>query len=359
MMDADHPKGWYYMGRDRSGTFCMRGPCTVRQLRQLFERGEISDETQVRSGPDTAWKPLGNLPLFAEISADEESGRKRPPLLRYGLVIALVAAVICFIIYERKRGPGYGASNPPQETLSKEAVITLTNDARVANHLSPLKQNELLDMIARSRAEDMFEKQYIAHVSPAGQGASDIAQKVGYRYKVIAENIGSGMFLTNRKVIDNWMQSPGHRNNILSTEVEDIGAAVVKGTMSGRETFIAVQIFGLSSPPVERQSCAAPSQELLARIEQKKAEVAGLNDRLAGLKIELEAERDSIEAERNLVRSEAQKNNLIQKINTYNEKSNWYNKMLEEVKTKSSVLQPMVDEYNRAVAEYKRCTASN
>ena len=299
------------------------------------------------------------MPVFAELSRDDEPLRKRRPFVRYGLLIILAAAVICFAVYERKRGSGFGGSNPPQEVLNKDVVISLTNDARSLNRLSPLKENELLDTVAESRAKDMFEKQYLAHVSPTGQGASDIAQKVGYRYKIIAENIGSGMFLTNQKVVDNWMQSPGHRNNILSSDVEDIGVAVVKGKMDGRETCIAVQIFGLSSPPVSERPCIAPSQDILAQIDLKKAEIAGLNDQIGRMRRELEAEKDSIEAEKNATRGDAQRNGLILRINTYNEKSEWHNKVLAELKVKSSTVQSMVDDYNKAVADYKRCSTSN
>ena len=94
----------------------------------------------------------------------------------------------------------------------------------------------------------MLEKQYFDHVSPTGEQASDLAENVGYHYKIIAENIGTGDFLNNQKIVDGWMQSPGHRENILSTEVREIGAAVLKGKMKGSVTYIAVQIFGLQSP---------------------------------------------------------------------------------------------------------------
>ncbi|MFZ1036920.1 MAG: CAP domain-containing protein, partial [Smithella sp.] len=172
-------------------------------------------------------------------------------------------------------------SSVSREVLTKDAIITLTNNARVQSGLPPLKENQILDAIAESRANDMLEKQYFAHVSPTGQQVSDMAQSAGYRYEVIAENIGSGDFYTNQKIIDNWMQSPGHRRNILSAEVEDIGAAVLKGKMKGVETYITVQIFGLQSPPVSEHTCVAPSKSLLNDIDLKKAEIETLRDQLS------------------------------------------------------------------------------
>jgi uncharacterized protein YkwD len=247
-----------------------------------------------------------------------------------------------------------------REVLTKDAIITLTNNARSQSGLPPLKENQLLDSIAESRASDMLEKQYFDHVSPTGQQASDIAQSVGYRYKVIAENIGSGDFYTNRKIIDNWMQSPGHRRNILSTEVEDIGAAVVKGKMKGAETYITVQIFGLQSPLVSEHICVAPPKSLLNDIELKKAEIETLRDQLSRLKREIDAEKESIQTDRRYVYDDNQKiEKLNDRIRALNEKSRWYNRILEDEKAKSSVVGLMIDEYNKLSQTYNDCHASH
>jgi hypothetical protein len=236
----------------------------------------------------------------------------------------------------------------------------LTNNARTLNGLPPLKENQLLNSIAESRAKDMLENQYFAHVSPLGQQASDIAQSVGYRYKVIAENIGSGDFYTNQKIIDNWMQSPGHRRNILSTEVEDIGAAVLKGKMKGAETYITVQIFGLQSPLVSQHMCVAPSKSLLNDIDLKKAEIESLRDQLNRLKHELDVEKESIDTDQKNTYDDNQKiEKLNERIRALNEKSLWYNGIVEDEKAKASVIESMIDEYNRMLQTYNDCQASH
>ncbi len=251
-------------------------------------------------------------------------------------------------------------SSVSREVLTKDAIITLTNNARAQSGLPPLKDNQLLDAIAESRASDMLEKQYFAHVSPTGQQVSDIAQSVGYRYEVIAENIGSGDFYTNQKIIDNWMQSPGHRRNILSTEVEDIGAAVLKGKMKGVETYITVQIFGLQSPPVSEHTCVAPSKSLLNDIDLKKAEIETLRDQLSRLKHEIDAEKESIETDRRYVYDDNQKiEKLNERIRSLDEKSRWYNRILEDEKAKSSVVGSMIDEYNKITQTYNDCHAAH
>ena len=205
----------------------------------------------------------------------------------------------------------------------------------------------------------MLQNQYFAHVSPTGRQATDVAQSVGYPYKRIAENIESGLFLTNRKIVDGWMQSPGHRKNILSAEVEEIGVAVIKGKMNGEETHIAVQIFGLQSPPVRERPCVAPSQELLKGIEVRNGEIAGLNDRISRLRSELDAEKASIKADRmSSQRDPQEKHNLNVRMKTYIEKSEWHNAMVAEANGKTAAVQSMAQEYNKMLEDYKECAGS-
>ncbi|MBE0558261.1 MAG: CAP domain-containing protein, partial [Proteobacteria bacterium] len=251
-------------------------------------------------------------------------------------------------------------SVPTREVLTGQAIITLTNNTRALNGLSPLKANPLLNAIAESRAKDMLEKQYFAHVSPTGEQASDIAQNIGYHYKIIAENIGSGNFYTNQKIVDGWMQSPGHRKNILTRDIKEMGAAVLKGDMKGAETYITVQIFGLQSPPVPRNICVGPQENLLSDIEIKKAEIAGLIDQSHRLKQELDSESEAIESDRGYTFNDPQKiSSLNIKIRAHNEKSRWYNRVVVDAKAKSVVLSSMVKEYNRMLQAYNDCRKAN
>jgi len=306
-------------------------------------------------------------------------GEKENFWKNYGLSIFLVALIILVVIFIKTQLPSESSKTENQpispkaepavnsvaysasrEILSTDAIITLTNNARAQNGLPPLKENQLLDSIAASRAQDMLDKQYFAHVSPTGQQASDIAQSVGYHYKIIAENIGSGDFYTNQKIVDGWMQSPGHRSNILSTEVEEIGAAVLKGNMKGTDTYITVQIFGLQSLPVSQKICVAPSKNLLDEINQKKAEIDSLKSQLDRLKNELDAERSSIETDRRNLDGDNQK---IEKFNvrikTFNEKNNWFSGLLEEGKAKAAVEASMIQEYNKMLQVYNDCETSH
>lgn len=360
-------RGWYYMGREWRGRSIVYGPFTTQEIEDSFKKGDIDERTQIRYGLNSPWLPLRDVAFFSKlVSRPRLNFVNREFFKRYKTWVLIIAIFLFAFLYIRFQTPHYASKSSAlpnrtslQETLNQTAIIDLTNKARTSNGLSPLNENPLLNAIAEKRAEDMLEKQYFAHVSPFGEQASDIAQRVGYRYKIIGENIASGHFFTNQKVIDGWMQSPGHRKNILSTEVEELGAAIIKGKMDGEETWIAVQIFGLQSREISKPICTAPSQTLFREIEVKKTELGDLKDRVTKLKQELDSENASIQADRRLsTRTPSDTNNLNLRIRVYNEKSNLHNNYLADMKAKSVVVQSMINEYNEMVQAHNKCRTS-
>jgi len=283
---------WYYRkpGGDRYFEF---GPFTWEKLFILYMKGGIDGETEVRGG-QFPWAPLKAFLPGSRFSLKLQASRilylarrglqwfrslpREQKLITIGVCLVAVYFVVHNVIYPKPKmaevpqarqlfrtgetasgtprpfaaRSSRGATHPLQETLTSAEVLRLTNVTRAENGVHELRESFLLNAIASERARDMFEKQYFDHVSPTGERASDIAQKVGYRYKMIGENLGAGLFLTNQKIIDNWMQSPGHRRNLLSGQFEEIGVAVVKGRLEGGEGWIAVQVFGRQSPAVDR-----------------------------------------------------------------------------------------------------------
>ncbi len=376
---SDYLGDWYYMELNWRGNSFVRGPFTIEQMRELIKDGTIDEKTQVRCGPSSYWHPLKDAAAIFSPAGKTDAARspkRQPGAHRPGkkqkiviAIIILVVAVFYFASKERqaRRGPSFSheALTPreafaPRETLTKEAIIAATNNARATQGLRALNESSLLNAVAEARARDMLEKQYFDHVSPTGERASDIAQRVGYRYKIIAENIAAGGFLTNQKVVDGWMQSPGHRKNLLSADVQDIGVAIIKGLLKGSDTWVSVQIFGLPSLPVAADKhCALPSQQLERDMEAKTAEVKSLNERLSRLKQELDDEKYSIDLERLSAGSDPERNHQLNvKINAYNEKRQWYNQMLADVQGKAAVLKSMIEEHNREVQGYRDCQAN-
>lgn len=133
----------------------------------------------------------------------------------------------------------------PQSYLTKSGVIDFTNRERIKHGLIPLKENEKLNSSAGTKAEDMFLKQYFEHQSPTGEKVSDLANEMDYKFIILGENLAMGNFKNDEDLVKAWMDSPGHRENILNPDYQEIGISVIKGTFEGKSVWMVVQHFAL------------------------------------------------------------------------------------------------------------------
>ncbi|UGT45124.1 CAP domain-containing protein [Nocardia yamanashiensis] len=101
-------------------------------------------------------------------------------------------------------------------------VIALTNAARAAAGLPPLTHDPRLSEVARAHSADMIRRGYFAHTSPEGAQPWDRTAAAHIDFRGIAENIAWGQ-RSAREVVDGWMNSPGHRANILLPDFTHIG----------------------------------------------------------------------------------------------------------------------------------------
>ena len=131
-------------------------------------------------------------------------------------------------------------------SVTVDEVLSATNQERAANGLSPLSLNSKLSDAARRKAADMFAENYWAHNSPSGLTPWHWFQAVGYNYTYAGENLAKDFGNTNR-LMDAWMASPTHRENILNTHYTDIGIAVSPGSLLGADTVLVVQEFGTTA----------------------------------------------------------------------------------------------------------------
>lgn len=169
--------------------------------------------------------------------------------------------------------------------LTVRGIIERTNIERAQNGgLIALTENSTLNRDAQMKVDDMFAKQYFDHVSPTGVGPSDLAQAVGYAYVTVGENLALGDFAGDTGVVTAWMNSPGHRANILNTNYREIGVAVGKGMYEGHMTWLAVQSFGL---PLS--ACPATDQTLKSQIDSSNIAIASQRSQLDAKKAQLEA----------------------------------------------------------------------
>lgn len=185
----------------------------------------------------------------------------------------------------RVAGAATGGAATTSRELTRDGVFAYTNIARAQNGtLPPLARNETLDRDAQIKLDDMFGRQYFEHISPTGVGPADLAKTVGYAYVIVGENLALGDFGSDEKLVDAWMNSPGHRANILNTHYREIGIAVGKGIFEGRETWLAVQSFGM---PLS--ACPATDATLKAQIESNNAQIATMRAELDRKKAQVEA----------------------------------------------------------------------
>lgn len=147
--------------------------------------------------------------------------------------------------------------------LDSGAIIDATNRNRIAAGLTPLTVSKRLSASAKIKTEDMIARHYFEHVSPTGQNVSDLGARVGYEYIVMGENLALGNFANADDLLTAWMNSPGHRANILSINYQEIGVYVARGTYQGKEVWFAVQHFG-----TQRTACPSINKALKTAIEQ-------------------------------------------------------------------------------------------
>ena len=127
--------------------------------------------------------------------------------------------------------------------ITLENVINLANQARVEHNLAELKTSSLLSRAAQNKANDMLARQYFAHNTPDGQTPWTFIKAVGYSYTTAGENLAID-FTQAENIQSAWMNSPGHRANILNNNFTEIGIGIASGMFEGHETTIVVQMFG-------------------------------------------------------------------------------------------------------------------
>lgn len=101
-------------------------------------------------------------------------------------------------------------------------VIDLTNQRRADNGCPPLANNNRLHAAALGHSVDMANNDYFSHTSLDGSSMSDRIDRQGYSWRRLAENIAAG-YPTPQAVVEGWMNSPGHRANILNCDLTEIG----------------------------------------------------------------------------------------------------------------------------------------
>ncbi len=230
-------------------------------------------------------------------------------------------------------GPLFGSKKSTGTILTREGILMWTNIQRKQNsEFENLKSNPDLNKIAELRLDDMFQKQYFEHVSPTGESASDVADDVGYEYIAIGENIALGNFDNDEDIVQAWMNSPGHRANILNKRYREIGIAAKKGIYDGDEVWIAVQIFGR---PLS--DCTEPSISLKNQIENEQKNLENLKEEANALYENLSSLKNTLSP------------------TEYNIKVDEYNVVVNKVNDKIALVKELIKKYNAQATTFNTC----
>lgn len=191
----------------------------------------------------------------------------RPQILHSESLLVLVVITVGFfsLIQTVKFFPSLQNSILGFATnISVEEVVISTNQQREQLGLKPLTLNSQLSAAALAKAQDMFDNQYWAHTSPEGKQPWDFIKAANYRYKMAGENLARDFYQTS-DMVQAWMNSPTHKDNIVNSQYEQIGVAVVNGKLEGFETTLVVQMFGA---PTTSQSTVSDFSAISSEFEE-------------------------------------------------------------------------------------------
>ena len=156
---------------------------------------------------DTMWKIASRYQVGTQEVIDANPQISNPNLIYPGQVLTvpqLNAAVSAF----------------------ESEVVRLVNEQRVQNGLKPLTENWELSRVARYKSQDMVDNRYFSHTSPTYGTPFQMIKAFGLSFRTAGENIAYGQ-RTPQAVVNAWMNSSGHRANILNASYTQIGVGYV------------------------------------------------------------------------------------------------------------------------------------
>jgi uncharacterized protein YkwD len=137
-------------------------------------------------------------------------------------------------------------ANRERAATIEQVVLSLTNGVRTGRRLAPLKPSEALAAIARRHSQDMLDRGYFDHCTPEGLHSSDRIARGGLNFDATGENIyrikdaTTGPADLASAMVKGWMNSRGHRANILASDYRVVGI----GVAATRRVVLATQLFG-------------------------------------------------------------------------------------------------------------------
>lgn len=219
--------------------------------------------------------------------------------------------------------------NSAKALISIDGIIYYTNIERQKAGLKPLVKNVNLNKSADKKVDDMFANQYFEHTSPDGKTAADLVKSVGYKFQIVGENLALGIFNTDKALVQAWMNSPTHRDNILNPKYTEMGAAVGISDYKGQKQWMAVQHFAKPMPV-----CGSIDDVVQNSINLEKTA--------------LEEEERELQKMAGVIETTTPENLEKNYLNNYNERVNNYNDRLNK-------LRQVIEVFNKTIVDYNNC----
>lgn len=197
-----------------------------------------ADKLNVRSGPGIQYKVIASANKNEYIRVFAGVGEWYIVQVE-GDYIGAVSKKYVKPIYPNNQGnTGSEFTSNASISADEKEVLNLINNQRAENGLKPLEIDYEVQRVARIKAQDMVDNNYFAHESPTYGTPFNMLKSFGISYKTAGENIAGNS--TNNGAVNAWMNSQGHRANILNGNYTYTGIGIVN---SGKYGKIYVQIF--------------------------------------------------------------------------------------------------------------------
>jgi hypothetical protein len=189
-----------------------------------------------------------------------EKNNYRPGLLHHKVILSLILLFVSAGILTYSIRTNFPAVLGISANIPTQQLLILTNQQRQINNLPALTDSQELDQAASNKAADMLSKDYWAHNAPDGTTPWVFIKAAGYNYVYAGENLARG-FNSASDVVTAWMNSPEHRQNILSPNYQNVGFAVATGNLTGEDTVLVVEMLGSTnlSAPVAAENNTPPA----------------------------------------------------------------------------------------------------
>ena len=140
---------------------------------------------------------------------------------------------------QQAEAPAKTTTNNASQSVSEfeKQVVDLTNAERTKAGLKPLEIHSPLMAVAHAKSADMAKNNYFSHTSPTFGSPFDQIKSAGISYRSAGENIAQGQ-RTPQQVVQAWMDSPGHRQNIMNANYTHIGVGFVEDGYYWTQQFI-------------------------------------------------------------------------------------------------------------------------